>query len=208
MSNTREVARLNPDERREQILRVAATHYAREDQDTVSIQAIAEDAGVARALVYHYFPGKDALLNAVLQREAEKLLAATAPIDGLSPRANLERSLGAYLDHFSASTGRLRDFHMPRSTTASLVADLVARNHAVQVVRVLHHLGLDDVPAMRMAIAAWLGFVTEAARQAPIYPSVPRTETIRRCMQALSAVTDRSPKEPSSLRLHQKEAGT
>ena len=212
MSNSKDSVRLNPDERREQILQVATSHYARADHEAVSIQAIAKDANVARALVYHYFPGKDALLSAVLEREAEKLLAATAPLDGLSPRANLERALGAYLDHFASSTGRIRDLNVPRSTTATLVSDLVARNQAVQVGRVLDHLDLDDIPVTRVAIAAWLGLVTEAARQALIHPSIPRSETVRLCMQALRAVTgvniDRSPKEPSSPRLQQQETDT
>lgn len=212
MSNTKEFARLNPDERREQILQVAASHYAREDLESVSVLAIAKDAGVARALVYHYFPGKDALLSAVLEREAEKLLTATAPVQGLSPRANIEHALSAYLDHFATSTGRLRDFYIPHPTTALLVSDLAARNHAVQVGRILDHLGLDDTPAMRMAVAAWLGFVTEAARQAPTQPSVSRAETIRLCMQALAAVTgvniDPTPKGWRSGRRQQEETST
>ena len=40
MSNTKESDRLNPDERREQILQMAAAHFAREDQDEVSIQTV------------------------------------------------------------------------------------------------------------------------------------------------------------------------
>ena len=44
MSNSKDSVRLNPDERREQILQVATSHYARADHEAVSIQAIAKEA--------------------------------------------------------------------------------------------------------------------------------------------------------------------
>lgn len=189
MSNSSEASRLNPDERRDQILRVASSHFARTGYEAVSVQAIAADAGVTRALVYHYFPGKEALLDAVLRREAETLLAATAPDPELSRRENLQRALGLYLDHFSASGGALRDLYAPGATAPPLVRELAAGNHVIQVERIRSYLNQDDTPMARVAIGAWLGFVMEAARGAVGHPAVPRDWIIRLCMDALSAVT-------------------
>ncbi|WP_061499519.1 TetR/AcrR family transcriptional regulator [Acetobacter malorum] len=210
MSNAKEAARLSPDNRCEQILGVARIHFAREDQDAVSIQSIANDAGVARALVYHYFPGRDALLSAVLQREAEGLLAATAPRDGFTPYENLEHALGAYLDHVASCTGRLRELYMPRPAMASLVADLVTRNHATQVERILSQLPAEhDSPVTRLGIAGWLGFVVAAARQSETHSGISRSEIIQLCLHALSGATgiglDQLREAPASRQLHQKE---
>ncbi|MDP9851695.1 helix-turn-helix domain-containing protein [Corynebacterium lowii] len=60
--------RMGSADRSEQIVRVAAEHFARHGIAGASLSAIARDAGVTRALVYHYFAGKEALLEAVLRR--------------------------------------------------------------------------------------------------------------------------------------------
>ena len=46
----------------------ALTVFAREGVDAASIKKIGQAAGVAPALIYHYFESKDALLAAVVQR--------------------------------------------------------------------------------------------------------------------------------------------
>lgn len=51
--------RMEPHEREEQILKIAAEHFARRGVLGASMSAIARDAGITRALLYHYFPGKD-----------------------------------------------------------------------------------------------------------------------------------------------------
>jgi AcrR family transcriptional regulator len=205
MSNDSDATRLSPEHRREQILRVAATHFARAGLQPISVQAIARDAGVTRALVYHYFPGKEALLEGVLRQEATALLAATAPVPGLSPAANLERSLGAYLDHFAASGGRLRDFYAPLASSPEIVRRLAQDNHAVQIERILAALELDAMPATRLAIGAWLGFVVEAARTAASAPGVTRAELIGLCMRALHAVVPPPVPAPSRTNPSRKE---
>ena len=83
VSNSRG-SRMEPADRQEQIVRVAATHLSRDGAAGVSMSSIAKDAGVTRALIYRYFPGKQALLDAVLRHESERLLAATEPDPKLS----------------------------------------------------------------------------------------------------------------------------
>lgn len=68
--------RMEPHEREEQILKIAAEHFARRGVLGASMSAIARDAGITRALLYHYFPGKDSLAAAVTRREAKAVLEA------------------------------------------------------------------------------------------------------------------------------------
>lgn len=68
--------RMEPHEREEQILQVASEHFARKGVLGASMSAIARDAGITRALLYHYFPGKDSLAAAVTRREAKAVLEA------------------------------------------------------------------------------------------------------------------------------------
>jgi AcrR family transcriptional regulator len=54
--------------RRDRLLDAALTVFAREGVDAASIKKIGRAAGVAPALIYHYFESKEALLAAVVQR--------------------------------------------------------------------------------------------------------------------------------------------
>jgi len=192
MSNEAENSRLNPDERREQILSVAAGHFARDDGKPVSVSAIARDAGVTRALVYHYFPGRDSLLDAVLQRETDAVLVSTMPDPARSVRVNLEHALNAYLDHFAASGGALRDLFMRQPGAPSIVNELAAGSHVVHADRIIALAGLEDTALMRFAVMAWLGLVTEGARAATNMPDISRQDIIRLSLRTFEAATGRS----------------
>jgi AcrR family transcriptional regulator len=68
----------------------------------LSVRDIARHAGVSEGLLYHYFPTKDALLEAAVQRAADALtealdLAAQGP-----PSAALAAGLQALLDHIES----------------------------------------------------------------------------------------------------------
>ncbi|HYB34513.1 MAG TPA: TetR/AcrR family transcriptional regulator [Mycobacterium sp.] len=54
--------------RRDRLVDAALTVFAREGVDAASIKNIGRAAGVAPALIYHYFESKEALLAAVVQR--------------------------------------------------------------------------------------------------------------------------------------------
>lgn len=155
------------------------------------MSAIAREAGVTRALVYHYFPGKSALLDAVLRREADRLLAATAPDPGRSPRENLEYALVAFFDHFAASSGGVRELYAPTAAGAPVIADLVAANHSVQVERVLRVSRSEDTTEARVAVGAWLAFVEYTARAAGGDPVLPRAHLVDLCRRALESALGR-----------------
>ncbi len=54
--------------RRERLVDAALTVFAREGVDAASIKKIGRAAGVAPALIYHYFDSKEALLAVVVAR--------------------------------------------------------------------------------------------------------------------------------------------
>ena len=47
--------------------------------DELSIDLLAEEAGISRGLLYHYFGNKHAFHEAVVRRAADDLIAQTAP---------------------------------------------------------------------------------------------------------------------------------
>ncbi|MFG2221856.1 TetR/AcrR family transcriptional regulator [Streptomyces sp. NPDC048644] len=67
--------RMGVEERREQLIAVALDQFGHRSPEDVSIDEIAEAAGISRPLVYHYFPGKQQLYEAALRRAADELTA-------------------------------------------------------------------------------------------------------------------------------------
>lgn len=61
------------DERRQQIQRAAASAFAREGFVATSIDDVAVEAGITRAIVYRHFDSKEALYRAVLEGVSERL---------------------------------------------------------------------------------------------------------------------------------------
>ena len=58
---------------RERILEVAARLFREQSFDGTAISAILQDADVNSGSLYHFFPGKEALLTGVLERYVEQL---------------------------------------------------------------------------------------------------------------------------------------
>ena len=59
--------------------------------------AIAREAGISKALLYHYFPSKQAYFVATLEQKAAELAALIAPDPALGPAEQLAASLDAFL---------------------------------------------------------------------------------------------------------------
>jgi len=64
------------EERRRQILAAAVRAFAKKGYHACRVSDIAEEAGVAYGLVYHYFESKDAVLEAVFREMWGMMLAA------------------------------------------------------------------------------------------------------------------------------------
>ncbi|WP_307851833.1 helix-turn-helix domain-containing protein [Williamsia sp. CHRR-6] len=79
-------SRLEPDERRTQILRSAVRLFASQPYSKVSMSDVAEAAGVARGLLHHYFGGKRGLYLEVL-----RYMVIVPPLDTVTlPSGSLE----------------------------------------------------------------------------------------------------------------------
>jgi AcrR family transcriptional regulator len=68
------VYRRTHSEREQQIIDIASRSFRERGFEGVSLSDLAREAGVTRNLVYHYFPNKGALFEAVLDHRAEHLL--------------------------------------------------------------------------------------------------------------------------------------
>ena len=69
LADATEPTRLGRDQRRESLLDVAATMVAEGSVDSITMDSVAERAGVSRPLVYKHFADRNDLLDAVYKRE-------------------------------------------------------------------------------------------------------------------------------------------
>ena len=94
---------------RERILREARARFTAEGYAAVSMQRIADAAGVNKATLYHHFADKEALFLAVLAAELDRLHAAVAAgLAGEAPlRERLTGGAAALLGVSRADLGRL-----------------------------------------------------------------------------------------------------
>jgi AcrR family transcriptional regulator len=77
---------------REHLVDVATDLFAADGYDATSIEAVMRAAGVSKGALYHHFPGKDALFEAVLDRTTERIEAALVEAaTGLDSPADLVR---------------------------------------------------------------------------------------------------------------------
>jgi len=78
-------------DKRRVILDAAVRVFARQGFHTCRVADIADEAGVAYGLVYHYFASKDAILDTLFLERWDVMVAAIAEVDAspLAPREKL-----------------------------------------------------------------------------------------------------------------------
>jgi TetR/AcrR family fatty acid metabolism transcriptional regulator len=87
------------EERRRQILDAAVRAFAKKGYHASRVSDIAEEAGVAYGLVYHYFESKDAVLDAIFREMWGMMVGAINAVESLddSPREQLRKACAIVL---------------------------------------------------------------------------------------------------------------
>jgi AcrR family transcriptional regulator len=155
--------RLDVDERRRRLLELGAELFARHGYEELSMSRIAREAGISKALLYHYFPSKQAYFSATLERAAEELAEVTEPDPSKPPVEQLSASLDAYLGWVERHMGAYDK--LIRSVGAvPEVRELVERVRNDTAERILAGLapGRPPGPMLRAAVRGWLWFMDGA----------------------------------------------
>ena len=95
-------AKAPPVDKRRQILDAAIRVFARQGFHACRVSDIADEAGVAYGLVYHYFNSKDEVLNELFTERWSLLLAAIEEVDGqaISAREKLDAVARFIIDSY------------------------------------------------------------------------------------------------------------
>jgi AcrR family transcriptional regulator len=171
--------RLDPDERREEILRAATRVFATRPYDAVSIAEVARVAGASRALISHYFDDKAGLFVAVTARFAQ-LAAQNVRVDRDLPP---DQTVAANVEAFLAFADEHRETVLALIPHGPAVADPrlqelsdVIRGRLVDRMLV-NHFGTTEVPdSHRFALHAYTGLFSVAMVELLRRPELSRAE--------------------------------
>ena len=142
---------LDRDLKRKQVLDAAEELFLRDGYDATAMSAIARRAGVASNAVYWYFPGKDELLAATLQRRLNRALESLRGQPASSPEEQLVAML-AQLDQVAKLTATVHQ----RAQHSNAVAEVHEGFHAAAdrlLRRVFRESGLASDDANKAAAA-------------------------------------------------------
>lgn len=154
--------RLQVDERRRRLLELGGKLFTRHAYDKLSMAAIAREAGISKALLYHYFPSKSEYFRSTVAAAAEELAALTEPDPDLPPLEALTASLDAFLTWIEQNDESYAKL-MQSATGASEVRDLVVEVRRQTGDRLLEAIAPEGpTPAVRTAVEGWLWFMDGA----------------------------------------------
>src|SRR6478609_9121622 len=157
--------RLSPAQRREQLLDLGVRLLAHRSLDELSIDLLAEEAGISRGLLYHYFGNKHAFHEAVVRRAADDLIEKTSPPSDGEPMVRLVTSLTAYVDYVvdnyegylslvKAAAGGNETLREIYEESRSALNSRIFREDAQGEI-------VPDTPATRLVVRGWSAMVEE-----------------------------------------------
>lgn len=183
--------RLSPEERRAQLIDLGVRMLADRPLEQISVEDIADQAGVSRGLLFHYFASKHDFHVAIVRHSSAEMLARTAPNLELPVIDMLRDVMAAYVDYVSEN----RDTYVSllRGTASGDLAmrevfESTRAEMARRVVEQLPSLGIEPDARIALSVRGWIAFVEEATITWLRGPEIPRDELIELLVTALPAV--------------------
>lgn len=174
--------RLAPDERRAQILAVAQRLLSRRPVGTVSVEAIAREAGTTPGLIHHYFGGKHDLYVAVVR----EMFRGGPPVPefraGATPESRLDESTSRWLDMVEAN----RETWLAALGAEGLggdpeIEEIFERVREAAVDNIIGVLGIGPAgeapPTVRAVLRAFGGLAEAATREWLVSERLTRAQT-------------------------------
>jgi AcrR family transcriptional regulator len=166
--STPKFSRLDPVQRRQQILDAANMLFAEHGYDQVGIDDIARTAGVTRGLVHHYFGGRKEVYLALVERIGRVREDELRPPIGDTGHERVADSVTRWLDWTQANRTIWLATMAPSEDVGDddirrVVSRLVSR--AVALLALYHSDIAEDTPRLRYALECWTGLNRVAVRR-------------------------------------------
>lgn len=148
--------------RRERLIDTAIRLFSERPYGEISVQEIADDAGVATGLLYYHFKDKQGLYVAGLEVLAQRLRAAieSAADPSLSPIERLMSGLSAHLRFVEEHPTGYREL-LRGAAALPPVAELIERERHERLQQIVEGLPpeVERTPTIMATLEGWLHFV-------------------------------------------------
>src|SRR4051812_4796152 len=183
--------RLTPDERRAQLVALGVASLAEHPLESLTIEYLSAQAGVSRALLFHYFGSKNGLRREVVRTARDSMLHATEPLPDLAPIDRLHDTLSRIVRFVREHSGTFYSLVRGVASGDSEVREVVEQARALQaerVVAVFLELGASDTELLRIALRSWVAFAEEALVESAIGTDMPAEDIVAFLERSVRAV--------------------
>ena len=156
--------RLSPEARRAQLIELGVEMLATRRLDELSVELIADKAGISRGLLFHYFASKQDFHVEVARAAAAEMLRRTEPDPSLPPVEALRAAISGFVDYVEENPDNYKSLvRGAASGDAAMreIFDATREALAQRVVVVIGELGLQLSPLADLAVHGWVAFVEE-----------------------------------------------
>jgi AcrR family transcriptional regulator len=156
--------RLSPEARRAQLIGLGVEMLATRRLDELSVELIANAAGISRGLLFHYFSSKQEFHVEVARAAAAEMIRRTAPDPDLAPVDALRGALASFIEYVEENPDNYKSLvRGAASGDAEMRAifDATRSTMAQRVIGVLAQQGLEAEPRATLAIHGWVAYVEE-----------------------------------------------
>jgi AcrR family transcriptional regulator len=155
----------------------------------LSIDKVADAAGISRGLLFHYFPTKRDFYIAVVRAAARRMLRACEPSPDVSPEKQLRQMLSGYVGFLERRRDPYVALFRGSAGGADYVREIYEQTREVFTARALSALGLSDPPPMvALAVRGWFCFVEDTALAWTVDKPVDREGFIHMLVRSLHAL--------------------
>lgn len=183
--------RLDPAQRRAQLIDLGARMLAERPLEQISVEDIADQAGVSRGLLFHYFASKSEFHLAIVRHSSEQMLQRTEPSESDDPMLTLRSVLASYVDYVTENRNTYVSLLRGTASGDPQMREVFEQTRDIMAKRTLDQLpkiGLTRTPQVELAIRGWIAFVEEATISWLRAPAITREELIDLTVQSLPAL--------------------
>ncbi|MGB3698513.1 MAG: TetR/AcrR family transcriptional regulator [Gordonia sp. (in: high G+C Gram-positive bacteria)] len=181
--------RMSPEARRRQLIELGVEMARDRPLELVTMEAVAEAAGVSKGLIFHYFESKADFHLCVISEQAQEMLVRTEPQETIAdPIAMLQASVTAYVDYVADNGRGFVGVIRGSASADEAIRGVADRTRAVMTERILQHapaIGIERSPAIELAVAGWIAFVEESLVRWLDDPVVTREQLVQIVVAAL-----------------------
>jgi AcrR family transcriptional regulator len=159
------------------LLELGIDLFSKHAYEDISIDDVAEAAGISKGLLYHYFRGKREFYVETVRSASRRLQLLTMPDPQLPPQARLRAAIDAHLRYIQEHGPVYTAVYRSGVAIAPEVREILEQHRGVIVRYFLEAMSVTKpAPLLRTALRAWIAMVEGASLDWIENPAITRDE--------------------------------